>query len=115
MSKAIRGLQEAACRSLVIVDERRSPNTCTMDALRRLLGSTPAQEAPPPIETDDIYPVHLLDGSKTLRGIVVTWTLRFNDVLDPNALHDSLSTLLDIGDWRKLGGRLRLKVGITRF
>ncbi|KAL5001377.1 hypothetical protein BDV10DRAFT_182610 [Aspergillus recurvatus] len=49
------------------------------------------------------------DDTKTPRNIVVTWTLRFNDVLDADKLHASLSRLLGIGDWRKLGGRLRLK------
>ena len=65
------------------------------------------------VETDDVYPVHMLDDNKTLRGIVVTWTLHFNDVLDPEKLHSSLSRLLDIGDWRKVGGRLRLKVSFS--
>jgi hypothetical protein len=61
-------------------------------------------------EDDDIYPVHMLDNTKTLKNIVVTWTLRFNDVLDADKLHLSLSRLLEIGDWRKVGGRLRQKV-----
>ncbi len=52
----------------------------------------------------------MLDDTQALRGIVVTWTLRFNDVLDPEKLHASLSRLLEIGDWRKVGGRLRKKV-----
>ena len=64
------------------------------------------------VESDDTFPVHMLDDTKTLRGIVVTWTLRFNDVLDADKLHASLSKLLEIGDWRKVGGRLRLKVGL---
>jgi hypothetical protein len=81
-----------------------------MAALWRLLGASPARIPPPRIESDDIYPVHLLDDTKALRNIVVTWTLRFNDVLDPEKLHASLSGLLEIGDWRKVGGRLRLKV-----
>jgi hypothetical protein len=57
---------------------------------------------------EDVYPVFTLDDNETLRGIVVTWTLRFNDVLDADKLHKSLWRLLEIGDWRKLGGRLRL-------
>lgn len=79
-----------------------------MNAIRRLLGGGPA--APPLVETDEVYPLHMLDDTPTLRGIVVTWTLRFDDVLDADALHVALSRLLDIGDWRKLGGRLRLDV-----
>jgi len=81
-----------------------------MEVFSRLLGASPARSPPPPVETDDIYPVHMLDDTKTLRDIIVTWTLRFNDVLDANKLHASLSRLLEIGDWRKVGGRLRLKV-----
>lgn len=33
--------------------------------------------------------------------------IRFNDVLDAEKLHDGLARLLEIGGWRKLGGRLR--------
>ncbi|KAK3290462.1 uncharacterized protein B0H64DRAFT_59197 [Chaetomium fimeti] len=79
-----------------------------MDAIRHLIGASPARSPPPRVATDDIYPLHMLDDTKTLRGIVVTWVLRFNDVLDANQLHASLSKLLEIGDWRKMGGRLRL-------
>ncbi|KAK0726069.1 hypothetical protein B0H67DRAFT_481573 [Lasiosphaeris hirsuta] len=79
-----------------------------MEALRQLIGASPTRTRPARVETDDIYPLHMLDDTKTLRGIVVTWTLRFNDVLDADKLHNSLSALLEIGDWRKLGGRLRL-------
>ncbi|KAH8172603.1 BCL5p [Sarocladium implicatum] len=74
-----------------------------MDSIWRMFGQGPAR-----VDTDDIYPLHLLDDTKTLRGIVVTWTLRFDDVLSPDRLHNSLSRLLNIGDWKKLGGRLRL-------
>lgn len=77
--------------------------------LWRFLGAS-SRVAPPPVQSDDIYPVHMLDDTKSLRGIVVTWTLRFNDVLDAVKLHEALSKLLEIGDWRKIGGRLRLKV-----
>ncbi|KAK4096587.1 hypothetical protein N658DRAFT_435809 [Parathielavia hyrcaniae] len=79
-----------------------------MNALWRLLGASPARSQPPRVESDEVYPLHMLDDTKTLRGIVVTWTLRFNDVLDAEKLHASLSRLLEIGGWRKVGGRLRL-------
>jgi hypothetical protein len=64
---------------------------------------------PPSSITEDIYPVHTLDDTKTFR-MFINWTMCFNDVLDPERLHNSLSRLLNIGDWRKLGGRLRVKV-----
>ncbi|ORY09327.1 hypothetical protein BCR34DRAFT_589431 [Clohesyomyces aquaticus] len=79
-----------------------------MAAIAKLFGAS-QRTSPPPIETDDVYPVHMLDDSKSLRDIVVAWTLRFDDVLDSEKLHSSLLRLLEIGDWRKLGGRLRLK------
>jgi len=59
---------------------------------------------------DDVYPVHTLDDTKTMRSILIAWTLCFNDVLVADKLRSSLATLLDTGDWRKLGGRLRLNV-----
>ncbi|KAK0615705.1 hypothetical protein B0T17DRAFT_592427 [Bombardia bombarda] len=59
------------------------------------------------VPTDDIYPAHLMDDTTTFRNILMGWTLRFNDVLDGDMLHASLSRLLEIGDWKKLGGRIR--------
>ncbi|KAG6272809.1 hypothetical protein E4U47_002317 [Claviceps purpurea] len=52
------------------------------------------------------YPVHLMDGSK-LNHKVLGWTMRFDDVLDAEMLRSALTRLLGMGDWRKLGGRLR--------
>jgi hypothetical protein len=81
-----------------------------MEAIRRLLTIPSKPPSPPHVESDDVYPVHMLDDTATLRSIVITWTLCFNDVLDADKLHASLSKLLNIGDWGKIGGRLRLKV-----
>ncbi|KAK1983635.1 hypothetical protein LZ30DRAFT_748508 [Colletotrichum cereale] len=81
-----------------------------MEAVRRLLGVPPARS--PPLKTDDVYPLHLLDDTKTLREVVVIWTLRFDNVLDPEKLHKSLAMLLEMGDWRKIGGRLRANGGL---
>ncbi|KAJ4982702.1 BCL5p [Stagonosporopsis vannaccii] len=80
-----------------------------MEALRRFLGASPSRPLPLRNESDDVYPVHMLDDTKTLRNIVVTWTLCFNDNLDADRLYVSLSNLLEVGDWRKVGGRLRLQ------
>lgn len=79
-----------------------------MDKLWDLVGWSrqgTARDAP----EDDVYPLHAFDDLKT-RRIFVTRVLRFNDVLDADMLNASLSRLLEIGDWRKLGGRLRYKV-----
>ncbi|KAJ5144631.1 hypothetical protein N7448_002023 [Penicillium atrosanguineum] len=54
---------------------------------------------------DDIYPLHALDNNPNW----VNWVMRFNDVLDAQKLNSSLSRLLEIGDWRKFGGRIRCK------
>lgn len=58
---------------------------------------------------DEVYPLYPLDNEKTNRCFV-SWLMRFNDVLDPEQLNNALLQLLEIGDWKKLGGRLRLKV-----
>ncbi|KAF7556434.1 hypothetical protein G7Z17_g1400 [Cylindrodendrum hubeiense] len=79
-----------------------------MDALRWFFRLQPRWIQPAAVETDDVFPVHFFDDTKTYRSMIVTWTLRFNDALDPEKLHDGLVQLLQIGDWRKLGGRLRL-------
>lgn len=57
----------------------------------------------------DVYPLHSLDDSK-VNYCFVNWMMRFNDVLDAEKLNEALSQLLRMGDWKKLGGRLRYKV-----
>lgn len=69
----------------------------------------PKQHEPSNASEGDTYPLHCLDGLK-VNYKFVSWTMRFNDVLDVEKLHNALSRLLEIGDWRKLGGRLRFKV-----
>ncbi|CAG8062272.1 unnamed protein product [Penicillium olsonii] len=58
-----------------------------------------------PYVADDVYPLHTLDHNPNY----VDWVMRYNDVLDADMLKKSLSRLLEIGDWRKLGGRFRYK------
>jgi hypothetical protein len=60
--------------------------------------------------TDQVLPVHYFDDTQVNRHMVMSWTMLFDDILDPHALHYSLARLLEIGEWRKLGGRLRLNV-----
>ncbi|QIW96738.1 hypothetical protein AMS68_002256 [Peltaster fructicola] len=57
---------------------------------------------------DYVYPLHFLDDLK-LNRMPVHWLLHFNDILDAQKLREALTKLLGIGDWRKLGGRLRSK------
>ena len=63
-----------------------------------------------PDDTDDIFPVHFVDQASIIRASIISYTFRFNDVLEPGKLHDSLVKLLGMKDWRKLGGRLRKDV-----
>ncbi|KAJ3475672.1 hypothetical protein NLG97_g9380 [Lecanicillium saksenae] len=56
--------------------------------------------------TDDlVYPVHLHDAN--FAKLLMACTMRFDGVLDAEKLHSALSRLLEIGDWKKVGGRLR--------
>lgn len=82
-----------------------------MNALRgRLFGAPVHRETndlkDSPVHERDVYPVHTLDCMQMYQTFVAT-TMLFNDVLDADMLHASLSRLLEIGDWRKLGGRLK--------
>lgn len=81
-----------------------------MDKLWNLVGWSKQGTARDASE-DDVYPLHAFDDLKT-RRIFVTRVLRFNDFLNAEMLIASLSRLFEIGDWRKLGGRLRYKVSI---
>lgn len=60
-----------------------------------------------------VYPIHLLDNAQDYRKPFLAYLLVFNDVLDPQRLTDSLSELLQTGDWKKLGGRLRKTVWLS--
>ncbi|SCO91665.1 uncharacterized protein FRV6_15793 [Fusarium oxysporum] len=62
---------------------------------------------PDTVESDDIIPVHLFDDTAAARGIVLVWTLQFEDVLNPHKLSDALSKLFEMEGWRRLGGRFR--------
>lgn len=61
----------------------------------------------------DVYPAHLLDDCDNYRKLFMSYIFQFNDVLDGQKLADSLSALLEIGDWRKLGGRFQFNVSKT--
>lgn len=58
--------------------------------------------------SDYVYPLHTLDGAK-YQHCLLTLFIRFNDILDPEKIQRSLKTLLETGDWKKLGGRFRTK------
>lgn len=81
-----------------------------MDALG-CFGKKPKRAQPEKAESDDVFPVYSSDDTPVYRKIMITWTLRFDDVLDADMLYESLTRLLSTGTWRKLGGRLRTGVG----
>ncbi|KAJ9136939.1 Transferase family domain-containing protein [Pleurostoma richardsiae] len=73
------------------------------------MGLFSGKRAPPPrVPTDEVQPVHFFDDLDSYRGLVMCWTLVFEDVLDAEKLRDALARLLETGEWRRLGGRLRL-------
>jgi len=63
---------------------------------------------------DEILPLHCLDDTAGNRSLLLAWTMRFDDVLDPHRLHFGLARLLHRQGWRKLGGRLRMNVSGPR-
>lgn len=81
-----------------------------MSFLGRLFGLAPKRESPARVPSDEVVPMHLFDDVSYLRGYTLMWTFRFDDVLNADMLGASLSELFQSEGWRKLGGRLRLKV-----
>lgn len=79
--------------------------TRIIQRVRSLLGF--AKPSPRPHET---YPVHFIDPTPILRDSIITYTFRYNCILEPAKLHDALTRLLKAEDWRKLSGRLRRNV-----
>jgi len=78
-----------------------------------LIASKPA--VPATVPTDTIIPLSAQDDTSIFRSMVLDFTLRFDDVLDADKLISALTRLLELGDWRKLGGRLRLNVLSVAF
>ncbi|OJI95806.1 hypothetical protein ASPVEDRAFT_77587 [Aspergillus versicolor CBS 583.65] len=64
--------------------------------------------APPRVPTDTVLPVSLWDSANIRRKWCLHYCFRFNDVLDPGELHNSLERLMQIGEWRRLGARIRM-------
>jgi hypothetical protein len=65
---------------------------------------------PDRVPTDDVVPVYLFDDVDVFRCIIVDVGLRFDDVLDHKKLRLSVVRLMQIGNWRKVGARLRRNV-----
>ncbi|KAJ4127830.1 hypothetical protein NW768_008108 [Fusarium equiseti] len=82
-----------------------------LQSIRRfVLGQTSQSSNYPTNPTDTILPVYYFDDTPLLRNYVQCSTLRFNDVLDAEMLKESLSRVIALPGWRKLGGRVRMNV-----
>ncbi|KAI0149969.1 hypothetical protein F4776DRAFT_659859 [Hypoxylon sp. NC0597] len=71
-------------------------------------GGVVIKRAPLTISSDTVVPLHRFDDVSVNRRVIVEFTMKFDDVLDPDKLRLSLEKLLSRRDWRKLGARLRL-------
>ena len=82
--------------------------------LRRVLGLGAKRSQPPRVATDEVIPSFEMDDLAVARQVVISTTFRFDAVLEPETLRASLARLLETGNWRKLGGRMRLSVSTSR-
>lgn len=73
------------------------------------------RRGPAAVPMDTVIPVHSFDDNKFIRPLVMYLLMRFDDVLDAQALRTSLEKLLSRDGWRRLGARLRLNVGFSTW
>ncbi|KAK3997393.1 hypothetical protein QBC44DRAFT_396730 [Cladorrhinum sp. PSN332] len=66
------------------------------------------------VEGDEIFEAYFFDDTPMTR-VVMRWWFQVDGVLDPQMLHDSLSQLISLPTWRRLGGRLRLNTITKRL
>ncbi len=66
--------------------------------------------APQPVSTDTVIPIHFFDDHPIFRRVVLYNLLAFDDVLNVDKLHTTLTRLVQRDTWRKLGGRVRKDV-----
>jgi hypothetical protein len=84
-----------------------------MQSIRSLLNLPAPRQPPAKIASDEVYPVYPWDDNKTLRSIIVTWTMVFDDVLDAEVLKRGLEGVIAREGWMKVGGRIRKGVSLT--
>lgn len=70
------------------------------------------RKQPKTVPTDKIIPLRPWDDAPFLRYLGFDFTMQFNDVLDPSKLEAGLARLIDTGEWKQLGARLRVNVRI---
>lgn len=54
--------------------------------------------------------MHVLDDVEVLAGYDLFWTFPFEEVLDADVLGRALAEVIEMGEWRRLGGRFRRNV-----
>lgn len=59
---------------------------------------------------DEVVRFRFWDDNDVMQKIVMEFTYRFDDVLDPAKLRSSLDRLLQVGEWRQIGARFRKNV-----
>lgn len=59
---------------------------------------------------DEVVQFRFWDDNDVMQKLVMEFTYRFDDVLDPEKLKSSLERLLQIGKWRQIGARFRKNV-----
>ena len=69
---------------------------------------------PVTVPTDTVIPLNYFDDFKILRSWIIDLTLRFDDVLDAQRLQRALARLMELGNWKRLGARLRKNVRFSR-
>lgn len=57
-------------------------------------------------------PLYYFDSTHQVKSTVMCLTLKFDDLLDADMLHESLIKLIKNDHWRKIGGQLRLGVSV---
>lgn len=60
--------------------------------------------------TDDVFQLNVMDRAGAISNMMGWTMLRFDQVLDPVMLRETLVSVIKTGDWRKLGGRFRRNV-----
>lgn len=105
----------AWCASVIVERILRNSKITSPLSHRRMVDVIGDYGEESPGQSDEIYPVHFIDQAAIVRSSVISYSFRYEHVLDPQRLRESLSALLSSGDWRKLAGRLRQNVSEMPF
>ncbi|KAI9035563.1 uncharacterized protein KD926_003265 [Aspergillus affinis] len=81
-----------------------------LEAVRYWLGSAKQTSRRNDLDPYEAFPVHFIDQAGIIRDSIITYTFRYNYILEPTKLQDALVRLLQSGDWRKMSGRLRRQI-----